>query len=530
MNVAEAVNLDKQQLLDLRQEQYCVPDRVDLDDEYIRNIQKKVSETFIKDRDLYDEFIRRQPTLGEGRFGKVFSVKRGDFDVEHAIKITRLSGDTKKCYNMKKKMLTEEFDHHHKVSTHSNIVTCVSMWTFICKIEEKSDNVVPSPSHSLSSVSQPPMPYLTSTAFSSPIAQFDPTEKYSSDVASEEGENFGHWSSSSASSSSSISTHVSSSSAPASGASLPKAPASSSSSTNESLGKIASEGEQISSEEEALEVAPSLSSTETSGNLTLVKDQYAPTEDVSITKVTEIPLAAEVTKDNLVTKDAPTEESHVVEVSEDARVTEDAVTVDTVFQDAVAVFTLTKSVSSSLVNPMGSLSLAEEETKPDGISLGVASLVDLSKDLSIEEQQGEVVPLTPFINTDIYQGVFMIQLEQVNGKNFKHILEDGEYGLSQRLEWYLQVLDGVKFMHRERIIHCDLKPANIMIDINTMQAKIVDFGMSQSLGDDQDFFTLSKGGTTLYHSPEQSSGENFTFTAEIFALGSILIDIYVSTF
>ena len=50
MSVAEEVNLDKQQLLDLRLEQYYVPDPVDLGDEYIRNIQKQVSEIFIKDR------------------------------------------------------------------------------------------------------------------------------------------------------------------------------------------------------------------------------------------------------------------------------------------------------------------------------------------------------------------------------------------------------------------------------------------------------------------------------------------------
>ena len=42
MSVAEEVNLDKQQLLDLRLEQYYVPDPVDLDDEYIRNIQKQL--------------------------------------------------------------------------------------------------------------------------------------------------------------------------------------------------------------------------------------------------------------------------------------------------------------------------------------------------------------------------------------------------------------------------------------------------------------------------------------------------------
>ena len=50
MSVAEEVNLDKQQLLDLRLEQYYVPDPVDLDDECIRNIQKQVFETFIKDK------------------------------------------------------------------------------------------------------------------------------------------------------------------------------------------------------------------------------------------------------------------------------------------------------------------------------------------------------------------------------------------------------------------------------------------------------------------------------------------------
>lgn len=46
----------------------------------------------------------------------------------------------------------------------------------------------------------------------------------------------------------------------------------------------------------------------------------------------------------------------------------------------------------------------------------------------------------------------------------------------------LQVLEGIAFLHSSSVIHCDLKPSNILIQFDTsggFQVKLCDFGLSQ---------------------------------------------------
>jgi len=41
-----------------------------------------------------------------------------------------------------------------------------------------------------------------------------------------------------------------------------------------------------------------------------------------------------------------------------------------------------------------------------------------------------------------------------------------------------QVLEGIRDIHNSRVIHRDLKPQNILINLNTMKPHIIDFGLS----------------------------------------------------
>jgi serine/threonine protein kinase len=48
------------------------------------------------------------------------------------------------------------------------------------------------------------------------------------------------------------------------------------------------------------------------------------------------------------------------------------------------------------------------------------------------------------------------------------------------INWVLQLVLGVQFIHSKKILHRDLKPQNIFID-NDMNIKIGDFGISKIL-------------------------------------------------
>lgn len=46
-----------------------------------------------------------------------------------------------------------------------------------------------------------------------------------------------------------------------------------------------------------------------------------------------------------------------------------------------------------------------------------------------------------------------------------------------------QILQGVAFMHRQNIVHLDLKPENIVcVDTTGTSVKIIDFGLASKLG------------------------------------------------
>jgi NIMA (never in mitosis gene a)-related kinase len=66
---------------------------------------------------------------------------------------------------------------------------------------------------------------------------------------------------------------------------------------------------------------------------------------------------------------------------------------------------------------------------------------------------------------------FHIEIMKKNNQHFSENLV---------INWVLQLVLGVQFIHSKKILHRDLKPQNIFID-NDMNIKIGDFGISKIL-------------------------------------------------
>ncbi|XP_030470561.2 G-type lectin S-receptor-like serine/threonine-protein kinase LECRK1 [Syzygium oleosum] len=89
------------------------------------------------------------------------------------------------------------------------------------------------------------------------------------------------------------------------------------------------------------------------------------------------------------------------------------------------------------------------------------------------------------------------------------------------------VARGLLYLHEEcetQIIHCDIKPQNILIDDN-MQAKISDFGLSKLLKPDQTNTTTGIRGTRGYVAPEWHKKLPVTVKADIYSFGVVLLEI-----
>ncbi|VAI91802.1 unnamed protein product [Triticum turgidum subsp. durum] len=91
----------------------------------------------------------------------------------------------------------------------------------------------------------------------------------------------------------------------------------------------------------------------------------------------------------------------------------------------------------------------------------------------------------------------------------------------------LGVARGLTYLHdgcRERIIHCDIKPENILLD-EDMSPKIADFGMAKLVGRDFSRALTTMRGTIGYLAPEWISGQPIGAKADVYSFGMVLFEL-----
>ncbi|NWH18344.1 NEK11 kinase, partial [Grus americana] len=92
----------------------------------------------------------------------------------------------------------------------------------------------------------------------------------------------------------------------------------------------------------------------------------------------------------------------------------------------------------------------------------------------------------------------------------------------QIIDWFIQLLLGVNYMHERRILHRDLKAKNIFLKNNLL--KIGDFGVSCLLMGSCDLATTFTG-TPYYMSPEALKHQGYNTKSDIWSLGCILYEM-----
>ncbi|XP_007935613.1 serine/threonine-protein kinase Nek11 [Orycteropus afer afer] len=93
---------------------------------------------------------------------------------------------------------------------------------------------------------------------------------------------------------------------------------------------------------------------------------------------------------------------------------------------------------------------------------------------------------------------------------------------NQIIEWFIQLLLGVDYIHERRILHRDLKSKNIFLKNNLL--KIGDFGVSRLLMGSCDLATTLTG-TPHYMSPEALKHQGYDTKSDIWSLACILYEM-----
>ena len=124
------------------------------------------------------------------------------------------------------------------------------------------------------------------------------------------------------------------------------------------------------------------------------------------------------------------------------------------------------------------------------------------------------------------QGVAFIAMQLVRGRPLAEHAAKLATDLPRVLTLMLKLCDAVGYAHRLRLLHLDLKPANVLIDERN-EPLVADFGLARRMNADGQVETQEVSGTPGYMAPEQVLVKEFRLSAatDIYALGAILYEL-----
>lgn len=132
---------------------------------------------------------------------------------------------------------------------------------------------------------------------------------------------------------------------------------------------------------------------------------------------------------------------------------------------------------------------------------------------------------------DIGQDEFRhyIVMEYVDGRTLKQLIRQQNklarpMPIDRALDLTIQVCSGIGYAHRAHLVHCDVKPQNVLVTRDD-RVKVADFGIARAISEASQQMERQVWGTPQYFSPEQASGLPATPASDVYAIGVILFEL-----
>jgi serine/threonine protein kinase len=137
-------------------------------------------------------------------------------------------------------------------------------------------------------------------------------------------------------------------------------------------------------------------------------------------------------------------------------------------------------------------------------------------------------------SVEVFDGAPLIAMELVEGVTLEaHLKQHGRMSSRDVAKLGSQLAAGLAAAHQRGLVHRDVKPANILLELNdqasategntkAIHAKLTDFGLARAASDLSLTHPDIIAGTPPFMSPEQASGIEVDHRSDLFSLGSVL--------
>jgi len=119
--------------------------------------------------------------------------------------------------------------------------------------------------------------------------------------------------------------------------------------------------------------------------------------------------------------------------------------------------------------------------------------------------------------------VYLVLELASEGELFNFIVMKQKLSEDESRKLFIQLFQGMKYLHERNIVHRDIKPENILLTDKNLHVKLADFGLAKIIGEES--FTTTLCGTPSYVAPEilaDTKHRKYTKAVDVWSLGVVL--------